>query len=275
MGKQWEGCPLILFLGFPPPLSTGNQCYQLIENPTGDTLCILWYKQTWIFSLLVLSPNHFSDSLLSIPTALVGLLRCFGLLPALHFRLRFSLVHIHFHSAKGSQSAQKGVQHDSAWSCGPWGIHLLSPPCHAFGTQFFLTHLPIPNQGYLKKNLMKARGLIRHWTHCFASVSLFTDPEFRISILVTQNFLSLPVHALHMIFLLQAISSAWNPCPTIFISRPHSVQVSSLRTILGMDHSWLRFQKLTEPSICSVASRRPYWEQAFLINSTTALLVEK
>ena len=126
MGKQWEGCPL-LFLGYPPPLSTGNQCYQLIENPPGDTLCIHWYKRTWIFSLLVLSPNHFSDSLLSIPTALVLLLRCFGLLPALHFRLHFSLVHIAFRSTKGSQSVQKGVQHDSAWSCGPWGIHLLSP----------------------------------------------------------------------------------------------------------------------------------------------------
>ena len=90
MGKQWEGCPLILFLGYPPLLSTGNQCYQLIENPPRDILCTHWYKQTWIFSLLVLSPNHFSDSLLSIPTALVWLLRCFGPLPALHFRLHFS-----------------------------------------------------------------------------------------------------------------------------------------------------------------------------------------
>lgn len=156
------------------------------------------------------------------------------------------LLHIPFRSTKGSQSAQKGVQHDSAWSCGPWGIHLLSPapPCHAFGAQFFLTHLPIPNQGYLKIYIymMKARGLIRHWTRCFASVSLFTDPKFRISILVTRNCLSLPAHALHMIFPLQAISSAWNTCPTIFISRPHSVLVSSLRTILASDsrNSWSR-----------------------------------
>lgn len=73
------------------------------------------------------------------------------------------LLHIPFHSTKGSQFAQKGVQHDSAWSCDPRGIHLLSPapPCHAFGTQFFLTHLPIPNQGYLKKKISDESS----WSH--------------------------------------------------------------------------------------------------------------
>lgn len=53
-----------------------------------------------------LSPNHFSNSLLSIPTALVWLLRCFGRLPAFDFLRRFS-------SPLFSQSSF------SAFLCGP------------------------------------------------------------------------------------------------------------------------------------------------------------
>lgn len=191
----------------------------------------------WSFSLLDWSLIH-SDSLLSVPTALVWLLGCFGLLPALRHRLRFSQSSFYtslFILLKDPSLHRK----ESAWLnlvLWPWEIHLLAlPPCSCIWVHSFSwTHLPIPNQGYLKYIYDEARGLIiRHWTRCFASVSLFTDPQVPESLFFgnTELFVT-SAHALHMIFFL------FRPFPLVeHLSYYFHWQATLSSGVISADHS--------------------------------------
>lgn len=167
----------------------------------GNPLVIFMHLQPrWTFGLLVLSPSHFSNSLLSISTALVWLLRCFGLLPAFYFRL-------HLSSPLFSQSSFSTFLCESSYTGrSPPEILVVSgalrnssvAPCTSLSCiwpTIVLDYHPTPalNYGPFMKIWWKFMVSSRT-THHFACTSLYMDPKLRISAVI-QNCLSLLAHA--------------------------------------------------------------------------------